>query len=164
MPSTIQPTATPEWHTHTLVADAVGSEDCGSGGNDYCGDDAGSGSSSGSVPDVYPVQTDCGTIPSVLRVEVSTGEDFLIVYQPANNMWYGLTGEYLVCPPALSFGVTLHCISSALVLGVIASWRGPASPTPTSVSYSPFVLTYMGLDDGGGACAPTQISLTVSES
>lgn len=131
---------------------------------DPCDNGSGSGSGTGSGSGGEIIVTDCGTIPSVLYVEVSTGESFTITYDSGASHWIGTFGPTFTCPPALSFGLVMRCVASAIELGVVASWRGPASTTPSSLTISPFLLTYVGMDDGcGGFCSTAPVSFTISE-
>jgi hypothetical protein len=149
---------------------AVGPETCETvtDGCEPCVPGSGTGSATGSGTSTgsgaAPIVTNCGTIPSVLYVEVSTGESFTITYDSGASRWIGTYGPTFTCPPALSFGLIMRCVGSSIEVGVVASWRGPASTTPSSLTISPFLLTYVGMDDGcGGFCSTAPVSFTISE-
>lgn len=125
------------------------------------GSATGSGTGSGSGIPTEPVSTPCGTMPSPLRVQSSTGLDFPIYWTA--GQYEGYTGPDFTCD-GTSLGVVLQINSGCVfVWSVVASWTGPeyTGLPVTPDSMSPFLISYNGPSDF--ICGGATITFTVSE-
>jgi len=101
-------------------------------------------------------------VSRTLKVTVSGGPTFNVVYDALGGLWTGVNGPSLDCADPLAFGLNLtpNC-NGTWEIGGVASFRGPNTATVTPTSTSPFLLTVTAAAESG-LCGGT-VTFTVSE-